>query len=110
MENKKYKIYVVLSQTHSGLAKTIKHITHEKYSHVSIAFDDKCHEMYSFGRKYRYFPFWGIFKREYLNEGLFLNKNANMAICEINVTKTQYDNIKKRIILLFRICLRSVIK
>ena len=79
------------------LARTIKGITHEKYSHISIAFDENCKEMYSFGRKFRYFPFWGIFKREYLDEGLFLNKNANMAICEINVTKEQYENAKKRI-------------
>ena len=96
-QKKNYKIYVVLSQTYSILARTIKGITHEKYSHISIAFDENCKEMYSFGRKFRYFPFWGIFKREYLNEGLFLNKNANMAICEINVTKEQYENIKKRI-------------
>ena len=96
-KNNNYKIYIVLSQTYSLLARTIKGITHEKYSHISIAFDDKCKEMYSFGRKFRYFPFWGIFKREYLDEGLFLNKNANIAICEINVTKEQYEKIKKRI-------------
>lgn len=98
MEKKNnYKIYIVLSQTYSFLARIIKSITDKKYSHVSIAFDENCNEMYSFGRKFRYFPFWGIFKREYLNEGLFLNENANMAIYEINVTKEQYENIRKRI-------------
>ena len=53
VKKKDYKIYVVLSQTHSMLAKTIKSITHEKYSHISIAFDANCEEMYSFGRKFR---------------------------------------------------------
>ena len=96
-EDKNHKVYIVLSQTYSGIAKTIKHITREKYSHVSIAFDENCDEMYSFGRKYRYIPFYGIFKKEKLDEGLFLNKNAHMAIYEIDVTEKQFKNIKKKI-------------
>jgi hypothetical protein len=72
------KVYLVLSQTHSGIARTIKAVTHEKYSHASIALDPKCEEMYSFGRKYLYFPFIGSFNKEDINKGLFLNKNANV--------------------------------
>ena len=97
MKKNKKKIYFVLTQTYSMLARTIKCITHEKYSHISIAFDEKCEEMYSFGRKYRYFPFLGIFKQEKLDEGLFLNKNAKMAIYEIYVTKEQYKSAKEKI-------------
>ena len=96
-KEKNYRIYIVLSQTYSMLARTIKSITHENYSHVSIAFDENCEEMYSFGRKWKHFPFYGIFKREKLDEGLFLNKNAHMAIYEIHVTKEQCENAKKRI-------------
>ena len=57
-KEKNYKIYIVLSQTYSMLARTIKSITREKYSHVSIAFDENCDEMYSFGRKWKHFPFF----------------------------------------------------
>ena len=59
MENK--KIYVVLTQTYSGLARTIKYFTKDTYSHASISFDKVCNEMYSFGRKFKYFPLYGIF-------------------------------------------------
>ena len=35
------KIYLVLSQTYSGVSKTIKIFTKEKYSHASISLDLK---------------------------------------------------------------------
>lgn len=54
--------------------------------------------MYSFGRKYIYFPFYGIFLKEDLRKGLFSrNKNALVAIYEINVTDYQYNKIKEKI-------------
>lgn len=95
MEND--KLYIVLTQTYSILAKTIKLITKDTYSHASLSFDKKCNEMYSFGRKYRYFPFYGIFKKENLKEGLFKNKGSLIAIYEINVTENQFDEAKKRV-------------
>lgn len=92
------KIYVVLTQTYTCIARAIKIISHEKYSHASIAFDDKCVEMYSFGRKYINFPFYGVFKREHIDSGLFArNKNCLIAIYEINVTERQYIEIKNKI-------------
>ena len=45
-EEKNYRIYIVLSQTYSVLARTIKSITHEKYSHISISFDENCDVCY----------------------------------------------------------------
>ena len=54
--------------------------------------------MYSFGRKYIYFPFYGIFLKEDLRKGLFSrNKNALVAIYEINVTDYQYNKIKEKV-------------
>lgn len=95
MKNK--KIYVVLTQTYSNIARTIKFFTKDTYSHASIAFDKNCNEMYSFGRKYKYFPFYGIFKEENLNKGLFTNKKSLIAIYEINVTPYQYKKIKQKV-------------
>ncbi len=91
------KIYVVLTQTYSGISRAIKLFTHDTYSHVSISFDKNCNEMYSFGRKYKYFPLYGVFKKEKIREGLFKNKKSLIAIYEVNVTDKQYDKIRKKI-------------
>jgi hypothetical protein len=95
MKNK--KVYLVLTQTYSGVARTIKAITKKKYSHASLSLDRKCNKMYSFGRKYKYIPFYGVFKKEDLNKGLFKNKNACIAIYEIDVTEEQYNGIVEKI-------------
>ncbi len=95
MKNK--KVYLVLTQTYSGIARTIKAITKKKYSHASLSLDKDCNKMYSFGRKYKYFPFYGVFKKEDLNKGLFKNKNAKIAIYEIDVKEDQYNGIVNKI-------------
>ena len=91
------KIYVVLTQTYSGVARTIKYFTKDTYSHASISFDKNCNEMYSFGRKYKYFPIYGVFKKENLREGLFKNKKSLIAIYELEVSEKKYNRIKKRV-------------
>lgn len=92
------KIYIVLTQTYTTLARIIKSVTKDKYSHASISLDSKCNKMYSFGRKYIYFPFYGIFLKEDLRKGLFSrNKNALVALYEVNVSKYQYNKIKDKI-------------
>ena len=96
MNNK--KVYIVLTQTYTTLARIIKSITKDKYSHVSLSLDSKCDKMYSFGRKYIHFPFYGIFLKEDLRKGLVIrNKNALVVIYEIKVTKKQYNKIKDKI-------------
>ena len=97
MENQNKKIYIVLSQTYSSISKAIHFFTHDKQCHASIAFDKNCKEMYSFGRKYTHFPFYGVFKLEDLNKGLFKKKKAILAIYELEVTKDQYDEIRKKV-------------
>lgn len=90
------KIYIVLSQSYTVLAKLIKFVTKDKYSHISLSFDEECTNMYSIGRKYTYCPFIGEYKEESIYDGVFnLNKNAEILIYELNVTKNQYENIRK---------------
>lgn len=91
------KIYLVFSQTNTVLSKIIKFITKNEYSHVSISFDKECKIMYSFGRKYDINPFYGIFKIENINEGLFKKNNAKIAIYELEVTEKIFINIKRNI-------------
>ena len=88
------KVYIVLSQSYTMLARIIKKITNDKYSHISISFNKECSNMYSMGRKYTYFPFIGVYKNENIYKGVFnLNKNAEVLIYELNVTSKQYNNI-----------------
>lgn len=93
----KKKIYIVFSQTNTFLSRTIKFVTKNEFSHVSISFDKKCNTMYSFGRKYDNNPFYGIFKIENINTGLFKKNNAKIAIYELEVAEFIYKNIKRNI-------------
>lgn len=92
------KIYIVLTQTHTALARVIRLITKDKYSHASISFDPECNKMYSFGRKY-YPMFWyGTFKEENINERIFKEYSGNeMTIYELKISDKQYKNIMKNI-------------
>lgn len=89
------KIYIVLTQSYTLLARIIKVFTKGKYSHVSISFNKECTDMYSIGRKYRYNSFVGIYKRENIYEGVFKNKNSEILIYELEVEEDKYDNIRK---------------
>ena len=97
VKDKNKKVYIVFSQTNTALAKTISLITKNEYAHVSISFDKKCKTMYSFGRKYDNNPFYGVFKTENINEGLFKKNNAKIAIYELEVSEKQYNNVKENI-------------
>ncbi len=89
-----YKIYIVLTQSYTLLARLIQKVTNGKYSHISLSFDEECTDMYSIGRKYTYYPFTGVYKNENIYKGVFiLNPNAEILIYELNVSKLQYDNI-----------------
>lgn len=93
----KKKIYIVFSQTNTLLSKIIKFVTKNEFSHVSISFDKECKTMYSFGRKYDSNPFYGIFKIENINTGLFKKNNAKIAIYEVEVQEIIFKNIKRNI-------------
>lgn len=96
--SKEKTIYIVLTQTYTSVARLIKIFTRDKYSHASLSLTPRCNEMYSFGRKYIWFPFYGIFIHEDLRKGLFSrNKNSLVAIYEVKVSKYQYNRIKEKI-------------
>ena len=88
-------IYLVMSQTGSILSKTIKKVTGDEYNHISISLDDKLNCMYSFGRKYTYNPFIGVFVVESINKGAFLRFNKTKCkVIEVVLTEEQYDRFK----------------
>ena len=88
------KIYIVLSQSYTMLARVIKVVTKDKYSHVSISLDKECSDMYSIGRRFTYYPFSGVYKNESIYKGVFnRNKKAQILVYELDITSDQYDNI-----------------
>ena len=91
-------IYLVMSQTGSILSRTIKLITKKEYNHISLSFDDKLDCMYSFGRKYTYNPFIGVFVVESINKGSFLRFNKTKCkVIEVVLTEEQYDRLLSNI-------------
>ncbi len=90
------KIYIVLSQSYSILAKTIKLFTKDKYSHISISFNKDCTNMYSIGRKYKYCPFIGKYMNESIYKGLYsVSPRAEILIYELTISDEKYKNIKR---------------
>lgn len=89
------KVYIIVSDTGSLLTKAIKMYTKDPYNHVSIALDKELKEVYSFGRKNEYNPFFGGFVNENVNSHLL--KNAECEIYELEVTLEQLYTIRQKL-------------
>ena len=86
----------MLSHTGTILSHCVKAYTGDTYSHVSISLDKSLEHMYSFGRTNPYNPFWGSFVQESPNYGTFKRfKNTKVSLYSLDVTDTEYNNIKK---------------
>ncbi len=98
---KEDKIYIVLTQTGTLLSRILKQITGAEYNHVSIGVSKNLDEMYSFGRKNPYYPFWGGFVVESRHYGTFKRfKNTKAMVIEISVgeqTKKQISEFVLKI-------------
>lgn len=89
------KVYIIVSDTGSLLTKAIKMYTKDPYNHVSIALDKELKEVYSFGRKNEYNPFFGGFVNENVNSHLL--KNAECEVYELEVTLEQLYTIRQKL-------------
>lgn len=59
---------------------------------MPLALDRELTEMYSFARKYTYYPFLGRFKHERLDEGIYkLAKQLPGVVLELEVEAEQYE-------------------
>lgn len=89
------KIYFLFTDTGTTLSRLINFFTKQSLNHVSISFDEKLTNVYSFGRKHPRNPFIGGFVREDV-KGDFL-RDANCAIYSLGITKEECDIILKNI-------------
>ena len=89
------KIYIILSQTDTVLARTLKLITGAEYNHASISLDESMNELYSFGRLRPYNPFVGGFVRESKNSGTFKRfYNTRAVILRTEISDEDYARIQ----------------
>ncbi len=84
-------LYIVLTRTNTVISRLIHLFTRDEYTHAALALDKDLQEMYSFSRKYTYYPFIGRFKQEHLEAGIYkLARKLPGVVLEIEVPREQY--------------------
>lgn len=92
------EIYIVVSQTGSIVSRMLKKVTGAEYNHVSVSLESDLRCMYSFGRRYTYFPWWGGFVRESTMYGSLKRFSDTRAIVmAISVSENAYNEIEIRL-------------
>lgn len=92
---KEKKIYIIFTDTGTLFTKLIKLYTKKTYNHVSLSFDDRLSEIYSFGRKKPNNPFIGGFVRERIATGLF--KKASCKIYSYTIPESEYEKMRTKV-------------
>ncbi|GAE87176.1 hypothetical protein [Acetivibrio straminisolvens] len=91
----RFYIYIVLTRTNTIISRLIQFFKRDEFTHAAISMDRDLANMYSFGRKYVFYPFIGVFKHENLNKGTYKYcKVLPGAVIELEVTKQQYKRAK----------------
>jgi hypothetical protein len=91
----KYYLYIVLTRTNTVMSNLIRIFKNDEYTHAAISLDKELNHMYSFGRRNTYNPFIGRFRKEDINEGVYMFCNTLPgAIIEVEVSKQQYEKAK----------------
>ncbi|WP_390283704.1 hypothetical protein [Ureibacillus sp. GCM10028918] len=89
-------IYILLTDTGTVLTRIIKWYTNAPYNHVSIVFDEKLDEIYSFGRKKPRNPLIAGFIREDVYNGTFRYfDNTRCLLLKMVVSSNEYDRIRE---------------
>lgn len=90
------KIYIILSQSGTGVSKFLKFFSKKDYNHSSIALNPSLDEFYSFGRKKVNNFLIGGFIVEHKNTGVFLKYPCSPCIIlELPISDNQYENLEK---------------
>lgn len=93
---KEKTVYVLLTDTGTVFTKMIKFFTQAPYNHVSIAFDEKLEEVYSFGRKHPRNPLNAGFIKEDVYFGTYRRfDHTRCLLLKIEVSVSEYNQIRK---------------
>lgn len=90
-------IYIILSKTRTWISRSIGHITKSSYTHVSLSFDNKFDNMYSFARKNPSNPFNAGLTIENINNVVYSNPYCTCLIYKIPVTTEQLELLKNEL-------------
>lgn len=91
----KRTIYLLFTHTGTLLSRIINFYTKHSLNHVSIGFDKRLTEVYSFGRKRPKNPFIGGFVREDIRSNFL--RHSNCAVYTFQVTEREYHSILRSI-------------
>lgn len=85
------QLYILLMHTHTRMSEFVRFMTHYGYSHVALAFDERCETLYSFGRREVYSVLNGGLSVE-RRDGAFFRvfPYAECIIYKLDVTEAQY--------------------
>lgn len=93
MEEKRH-LYIVISQTGTILSRALKILTGAQYNHSSISLSSDLQQMYSFGRRNPYNPFWGGFVKESPDTGTFKRfYKTEAVILEVDISQDKYEEL-----------------
>ena len=92
------EVKIVLTQTNTIISKTLKALSKKPYNHISISFEDDCSTMFSFGRRFIWFPLIGGFVKEDINSGVFkMHPETKCKIYKFEVSDEDYEIVTERL-------------
>ena len=91
-------IYILLTKSDTCISKIINLTTADRYTHVSISFDESLQPLYSFARKYVHFPLPAGLRQEPLDAGFFKRYSyIPCALYELKVTEDVYNRARRQV-------------
>ncbi len=98
MEENSKKVYIVVSEGRTLVSSFIRFAIKNRYTHASISLYDDLHAMYSFARKYTFFPFWSGLISESPQHGILKKfPDTNCIILEATASAEDFDAMVKRL-------------
>lgn len=95
-------VYVIISQTHTGVAGVIRKFGKTKYNHAAISLDKDLSRMYAFARvKHRSILICGLVKENMYRYSLGKYNYVGSAVFELSVTDEQYSRMEETISKMF---------
>ena len=88
-----YRLFILLTFTNSAVSKIIKYVTKHPYTHVSLGFDEKLEDMWS----YNIFTQSNGMKGGLIQEKLEDFKGSKYSLYELSCTKEIYEKVKLKV-------------
>ncbi|MCQ2537346.1 MAG: hypothetical protein MJ124_02995 [Lachnospiraceae bacterium] len=97
------KVYVIITQTHTGVAGVIRKFGKTKYNHAAISLDKDLSQMYAFARvKHKSILLGRMVKENMYRYSLGKYNYVGSAIYELDITDEQYRQLSEKITSMFR--------